>query len=839
MGERKTRERIKLSFYWPRLKQNVRDYTMSCQACQLRSRKMTTDRVPITPITRDEVPFQTLNMDCIGPLDPPSAQGHKYCLCVVDSCTRWPSVYLLKSLTAKAVCESLLDLFVNVGVPKVIVSDCGTNFTSQLTREMLSRLGCTPRFNTPGHPEASGMVERFNQTCKRMLCHVVQQHQRQWHKFVPLMVWALREVPNATTGVSPYKLVYGRIPRGPLTILKESWSGEMNTSAGLARPIDEYLIDLKSKLEEAAEFAGQHTTDAQKRYAAHYNMRARDKRFQEGDQVIVLAPDNTGKLSNRWQGPGTVVKVKSPHSYLVDLGHGSIRHLHANKIRHFVARIQGCGVIAYDDNDFGQVLVPNVVTDASNLPSSRVEPGMTEHLNDGQRAELLQLLDEFADRFADKPGLCEVVTHRIVTTPEFVPRQMRPYRVPAIFRPEVNKQIQELLNLGLIRPSVSPMASPIVCVAKKTGGVRIACDYRYLNAHTIGDAFPMATVNETLSKLGAAKYLSTFDAKSGYWQIPVLEKDRWVTAFVTHDGLYEWLRMPFGLKNAGATFVRAVRNVLQPITDFSESYVDDMGVGSNSWSQHLDHIRQFLIIMRNAGMTLNLGKCEFAKPEVRFVGHYVGSGGRRPDPQRLEVLEKIERPQTKRDLRRFLGAFGYYREYVDHFADIVKPLTDLTGKKMPNSLPWEECHQQAYDELRRRLRSPHVLRIPRIGEPFVLHTDASGVAVGATLGQLDDEGVEQPLAFASQKLTGPQSAWSTIEREAYAIIWAINRCRETIFGAKITVVCDHNPLQYIRECAPKSAKLLRWALALQEFDLVVKYKKGSDNVVADFLSRVA
>jgi len=178
MGERKTRERIRLPFYWPRLRQSVREYVASCSDCQLRSHAQTLDRVPITPVSRVDVPFQVLNMDCIGPLDPPSAQGHKYCLCIVDN-ARWPYVYLLKSLTAKAVCDALLDLFTNVGVSKAIISDCGTNFTSQLTKEMLSRLGCCPRFNTPGHPDASGMVERFNQTCKKMLYHVIQDHQQQ------------------------------------------------------------------------------------------------------------------------------------------------------------------------------------------------------------------------------------------------------------------------------------------------------------------------------------------------------------------------------------------------------------------------------------------------------------------------------------------------------------------------------------------------------------------------------------------------------------------------------------------------------------------------------------
>jgi len=295
--------------------------------------------------------------------------------------------------------------------------------------------------------------------------------------------------------------------------------------------------------------------------------------------------------------------------------------------------------------------------------------------------------------------------------------------------------------------------------------------------------------------------------------------------------------MPFGLKNSGTTFVRAVRTILQPIRDFSESYVDDMGVGSGDWPEHLNHIYQYLRIIREVGMTLNLSKCEFANCEVTFVGHYIGSGVRRPDPQRLEGIANIGRPQTKRELRKLLGAFGYYREYIPCFAKTAKSLTDLTSKKTPNVLPWNDEHQKSFEPLRDMLCTSHVLRIPCIGKPFTLHTDASGCAVGATLGQLDDDGVEQPLAFASQKLSGSQCSWSTIEREAYAITWALNRFRDLVYGTRVTVYCDHNPLQYIRECTPKSAKLLRWSLALQEFDMELKYTKGSCNVVADYLSR--
>jgi len=142
----------------------------------------------------------------------------------------------------------------------------------------------------------------------------------------------------------------------------------------------------------------------------------------------------------------------------------------------------------------------------------------------------------------------------------------------------------------LIRPSNNPMASPTVCVAKKNGDVRIACDYRYLNSFTVGDAYPMPTIDEVLRSIGKKQYISTFDATSGYWQIPLAEEHRWLTAFVTHDGFYEWLRMPFGLKNAGAAFVRAVRSMLRLIRDFADSYVDDIGMGSQDWETHLHHI---------------------------------------------------------------------------------------------------------------------------------------------------------------------------------------------------------------------------------------------------------
>jgi len=365
LAEKKTRERIRLSFYWPNLRQSVKQYVATCHECQLRSRIKVSDRVPIAPITPVNLPFQVMNMDCIGTIEPSSAQGHRYCLCIVDNCTRWPVVYALHLLSAKAVCEALLDLFSNVGVPSKIISDNGTNFTSQLTQELLQRLGCSPTFTTPGHPQASGLVERFNKTCKDMLYHFIQKHGRQWHRVIPLAVWALRKVPNATTGVSPYKLVYGHLHRGPLAVLKESWTGQPDVQMELSKPVEEYMADLRDRMKQSTDWAATHTERKQREYAHNYNLRARDKHFKEGDRVIVFDDDMSGKMCKRWHGPATVVQVKSPYSYLIDMGDGRVRHVHANRIREFRARVYGCNVISENDTDFGRVLVPKCNTETA------------------------------------------------------------------------------------------------------------------------------------------------------------------------------------------------------------------------------------------------------------------------------------------------------------------------------------------------------------------------------------------------------------------------------------------------------------------------------------------
>jgi hypothetical protein len=703
MAFQTTRHRIRLSFWFPKMDELIRSYCSTCAVCQLRAPVKVSDRVPITPIPRnDELPFTHLVMDCIGPILPDTDHTtpkpeYNYALVIVDRFSRWPMAYPLRSLSAKAVCDALLQVFMTFAVPKVISSDCGSNFTSQLTQECLKRLGCSPRFNTPGHPEASGLVERCNSSLKTMIYKLAQSDPRGWHRLLPFVLWSLREKPSATTHISPYTLVYGTLPKGPLSILKESWAGEREIPFSIGKKPEEYLQTLKENLELAKIYADYYSEIEQKRYADHYNLRSTDRKYAVGDKVIVLGPDFAGaKLYSRWQGPGTIIEVKSPYSYVVEI-EGKKRHIHANKIRKFNERIEqamvnNCAVIFDKDDDFGAVqVIESQATSPESAPSSRIDPSKVAHLTETEKRQLFAVLDKFPEVFSDKPGYCPLIEHEIKISPDFKPKRLRAYRVPELLKPEVERQIKEMLDLGIIVPSSSEMASPVVCVLKGpngVNGVRLAIDYRHVNRYSAGDGYPTPDIGDILQKVGRAKYISCFDAKSGYWQLPVKEESRWLTAFVCDAGLFEFCRLPYGLKSASNTFIRCISRILHPIRSFTEPFVDDMAVFSMTWQDHLNHLEKYLHTIKESGLTLSLKKCSFAQSKATFVGHVVGSGLIEPDPRKIAAVADIKPPTTKKDVRSLIGFFSYFRNFIPSFAETSRVLTDLTQKNVPNKVPW-------------------------------------------------------------------------------------------------------------------------------------------------------
>nr|XP_037272753.1 uncharacterized protein LOC119164637 [Rhipicephalus microplus] len=417
-------------------------------------------------------------------------------------------------------------------------------------------------------------------------------------------------------------------------------------------------------------------------------------------------------------------------------------------------------------------------------------------------------------------------------------RSPHPYRVPKSLQAEVGRQVDELLELGLIFLCESPYAHPLVCVPKKDGSVRLCVDFRALNAGTVADAYPMALQQELIMSVGKAKYITLLDLRRGYWQVPLESSSRLLTAFACHREQFAWMVMPFGLKNAAQTFQRAMNELLRPHSGYCCAYLDDIAVFSETLEEHAEHLGRVFETLKRVNLKVKRDKCQIARPSIRYLGHVVGSGRHAPDPEKLAAIKGLKAPETKRELRSVLGLCGYYRSYVKDYAEVARPLTELTGKRVPNRIPWSAEAERAFQRLKIALCEAAALSTPDPERPYWLFTDASAVAAGVCLSQRADDGTEMPIAFASHKFSPTQTRWSTIEREAFAVIWGLKRFDFWLFGAQVTVVSDHNPLAFLTQGTLPGAKLTRWALALQRYHVVVQHRKGVEHGNADALSRV-
>ncbi|GBM11447.1 Retrovirus-related Pol polyprotein from transposon 17.6 [Araneus ventricosus] len=411
------------------------------------------------------------------------------------------------------------------------------------------------------------------------------------------------------------------------------------------------------------------------------------------------------------------------------------------------------------------------------------------------------------------------------------------YRIPEALKGKVEEQIGALLDAGLIEESDLDIAHPVVCVYKKERSVRLCVDYRTLNAVTKPDDFPVENAVDLMYNIGKANIITTLDLLKGYWAIPMKEQSKDYTSFKTHRAQYRFNVLPFGLKNAAATFQRVMNNSLKEFSEFARAYIDDIAIYSADVGTHLKHLDRVFRKLDELGFTVNTKKCSFVKNQMKYLGHIIGSGKHLPDPDKVKVIRELEVPRTKTQLRSLLGLMNYYRDYIPKYADISHPLTELTKKRAPEIFDWKEMHQTAFQDLKDKLSKPPELYTPTLEKTLIIHSDASQVGIGACLSQECDD-KRYPICYASQKLTPAQQHWLTIEREAYAIVWSLKKFEPWIFGSPIKVISDHNPLTFVVKNASQSSKLQRWTLALQKYDLHIKHCSGGKLVNADALSRL-
>ena len=462
----------------------------------------------------------------------------------------------------------------------------------------------------------------------------------------------------------------------------------------------------------------------------------------------------------------------------------------------------------------------------------------TEELSDTDKGELRSLLGEYSDIFSSegKPlGRTDLVKHSIHTGDHRAIRQP-PRRAPLGQESVVQGELDKMLKQGVIEPSSSAWASPVVLVKKKDGSVRFCVDYRRLNDITEKDAYPLPRVADNLDALAGARLFSTLDLTSGYWQVEMDPDDAGKTAFCTRYRLYQWRVMPFGLCNAPSTFERLMEKVLAGLQwKIALLYLDDVIVFSSTVEQQLDRLRLVFERIRKANLQLKPKKCHLFCKEVSFLGHWVSAEGVTTEEDKVQAVKEWPVPKSVKAVRSFLGLTGYYRRFVKDYAAVASPLIALTQKAAV--FKWGEEEQRAFETLKDKLVTAPILGYPDMKERFILDTDASKCAIGAVLSQVQN-GKEVVIAYGSRRLTKSERNYCVTRQELLAIVWFTGHFKHYLIGKKFLLRTDHGSLRWLFRFKEPEGQMARWLERLARFEFDIEHRPGVKHVNSDGLSRI-
>ena len=709
-------------------------------------------------------------------------------------------------------------------------------------QQVLHELNIKQITSSAYHPESQGVLERFHQTLKSMLRTYCHGNVKDWDEGIPLLLFAVREVVQESLGFSPFELVFGHSVRGPLKLLKEKLLDSGESSVSLLS----YVSEFKTRLHEAFDIARENLKVAQKDMKSWYDKKAKKRSFSVGDRVLVLLPIMGSSLQARFFGPYQIAKKINDLDYVVDTPdrRKSKQLCHINMLKPYYDREgpERKGVVSMvtvnKAEDAFEITESEALDSHVRLKNSHVLANLDEklqHLPFENREELKSLIFEFGHLFPDIPGRTNLIEHDVVLIEGTKPIKQHPYRVSPIKLKKMRREIEYMLENGIIELSTSDWSSPCLLVPKPDGSVRFCTDFRKVNNVTKSDSFPIPRIDDCIDRVGNSEYLTKFDLLKGFWQVPLTARAREVSAFVTPDGLYQYTVAPFGMKNSPASFQRLINRVITGLRDIY-AYIDDVLVVGVEWSEHLANIRTFFECCSNARLTINLLKSDFCQARIVYLGHEIGHGQVSPIQAKVEAIVAYSAPSNRRGLMRFLGMAGYYRKFCPNFSSVAAPLTALLKKSC--KFAWTESCQSAFNNIKLMLMSSPVLIAPDYDQPFQLMVDASDVAVGAVMMQERNE-VKHPVCYFSRKLNVHQINYSTVEKEALSLLLALQHFDVYLCSSQFVtkVFTDHNPLVFVNKMKNNNRRLLRWSIILQYYNIEICHIKGTENVIADALSR--
>ena len=402
--------------------------------------------------------------------------------------------------------------------------------------------------------------------------------------------------------------------------------------------------------------------------------------------------------------------------------------------------------------------------------------------------------------------------------------------------------MSQLLKYKIIEESDSHFASPVTLQFKKIASKaqkekkRMCIDYRELNKNVIPQSFPFPLIDDIIASTRGRKWFSAIDINAAFWAIPIKKSDRHKTAFVTQKGHFQWNFMPFGMRNSAPKFQAVLSRILRKhnLSSYCINYLDDILVFSDSFDEHITHLRALLVALNEEGFRLNFDKCRFAATSVPYLGHIISTNCVRPIQENLKAIDAFPTPRSRKNVRQFLGKVNFYRKFIPNIATLLEPLHSLLRKHIPFS--WSPSCQSSFKKIKYLLASEPILAVFDHARPVIIHTDASAIGIGAVLKQPQEDGVERPVAYFSKKLTKTQSKGKAIYLESLAIREAIRYWRLWLIGRPFTVVTDHKPLENLNLRARTDEELGDFAHELLQFDFELIYRPGVSNE-ADYFSR--